>query len=115
MALKDKPELEGVMLADGLDHAFIGLWYPQWDDRDMDNGVDEPVGVATYNIQKVIEGYIQDGMTEEEAYEYFSYNVEGAYVGKKTPIFISTQDWQMGNGINEDAEIEAHIRSKKKT
>jgi hypothetical protein len=90
MALKDKPELEGVMLADGLDHAFMGLWNPMWGDREIDNGVDEPVGVATYDIQKIIEGYVKDGMTTDEAYEYFYYNVEGAYVGDNTPIFIDT-------------------------
>ena len=33
MKLKDNPELEGVLLADGLDHAFIGLWNNVWPDR----------------------------------------------------------------------------------
>ena len=27
-------------------------------------------------------------MTEEEAVEYFQFNVQGAYVGESTPIFI---------------------------
>jgi hypothetical protein len=29
-------------------------------------------------------------MSEEEAWEYFSYNIECAYVGEKTPIYIKT-------------------------
>jgi hypothetical protein len=29
-----------------------------------------------------------DGMTEEEAVEYFEYNVLGANVGPTTPIFV---------------------------
>jgi hypothetical protein len=31
----------------------------------------------------------RDGMTEEEALEYFHFNVVGAYVGKFTPVFIT--------------------------
>jgi hypothetical protein len=27
-------------------------------------------------------------MTHEEAEEYFSFNVEGAYVGEQTPVFL---------------------------
>lgn len=29
------------------------------------------------------------GMDEEEAYEYFDYNVRGAYVGEATPAFAT--------------------------
>jgi hypothetical protein len=28
-----------------------------------------------------------EGMSEEDAMEHFSYNVSGAYVGEKTPIW----------------------------
>ena len=27
-------------------------------------------------------------MQEEEAYEYFEFNVEGSYMGEKTPVFV---------------------------
>ena len=30
----------------------------------------------------------RDGMTEEEALEYFDFNVEGAYMGEKTPVWV---------------------------
>ena len=30
-----------------------------------------------------------DGMSQEEAEEYFSFNVEGAWVGENTPLFAT--------------------------
>ena len=44
--------------------------------------------MAVYNKLKCIESLIKEGMDEEEAEEYFSFNVEGAYVGENTPIFL---------------------------
>ena len=34
----------------------------------------------------------RDGMDIEEAEEYFEYNVQGAYVGKETPVFLSQEE-----------------------
>lgn len=31
-----------------------------------------------------------EGMTEEEAFEHFTYNVAGSWVGDKTPIWMTT-------------------------
>jgi hypothetical protein len=31
---------------------------------------------------------IKEGMSEEEAEDYFQYNTEGAWVGDQTPIFL---------------------------
>jgi hypothetical protein len=66
---------EEVLLLDGLDEAFIGL---------TSNNIR-----AVYSINKIIECLSKD-MSEEEAWEYFSYNIECAYVGEKTPIYIKT-------------------------
>ncbi len=66
---------EEVLLADGLDEAFIGL---------TSNNIR-----AVYSIDKIIEILSKD-MTEEDAWEYFHYNIECAYVGEKTPIYIKT-------------------------
>jgi catechol 2,3-dioxygenase-like lactoylglutathione lyase family enzyme len=33
----------------------------------------------------------RDGMTMEEAYEYVTYNVEGAYMGEMTPLYVWKQ------------------------
>ena len=66
---------EQVLLADGLDEAFIGLT--------TDNIR------AVYSIDKIIEILSKD-MSEDDAWEYFHYNIECAYVGEKTPIYIKT-------------------------
>jgi len=44
--------------------------------------------VALYDYDKIISLIIEkDGATYEEAHEHFSYNIEGAWVGDKTPAF----------------------------
>ena len=66
---------EKVLLADGLDEAFIGLTSTNIR--------------AVYSIDKIIECLSKD-MSEEDAWEYFHYNIECAYVGEKTPLYIKT-------------------------
>ena len=47
--------------------------------------------MAVYDRQKCIEILMErDGMSDEEAVEYFEYNVTGAWVGEYTPIFLET-------------------------
>jgi hypothetical protein len=41
-----------------------------------------------YDIDKVIDILIKDGMSVDEAIEYYEYNIAGAYVGENTPSFI---------------------------
>jgi hypothetical protein len=66
-----------MLVADGLDAAIIGVT----------EGVSEPV--VAYDYDKCVEIFrIRDGMTEEDALEHMSFNVTGAYVGPRTPIFI---------------------------
>ena len=53
-------------------------------------GVAERIGmeaVVAYDTDKIIEILSRD-MTEEEAVEYFDFNIIGAYVGERTPIYI---------------------------
>jgi hypothetical protein len=66
---------ETVVLADGFEDAFVGIG------RQFGNPV------AIYNRTKCIEILMND-MTYEEAEEHFSFNVEGSFVGKQTPIFL---------------------------
>ena len=61
--------------ADGFDSAIIGV-----DERSMR---------LIYSVEKCINILIAGGMTDEEALEYFYFNVEGSYVGEKTPIWCS--------------------------
>ena len=46
--------------------------------------------VICYNKDKVIEILTKDGMSADEALEYYEYNVLGAYVGDRTPVFLET-------------------------
>ena len=48
----------------------------------------DSVPVLVYSATRIIEELSKE-MTFEEATEYFEYNVEGAFMGEKTPIFIS--------------------------
>jgi len=43
---------------------------------------------AVYSAEKIIDHFMQEGMTMSEAIEYISFNVEGAYVGPTTPIVV---------------------------
>ena len=40
-----------------------------------------------YSVKKYIDILMSESMTEEDALDYFSYNVQGAYLGLKTPIW----------------------------
>lgn len=43
--------------------------------------------VAVYDEIKIIDVLMDQGMTEDEAWEYFYFNIEGAYMGKNTPVY----------------------------
>ena len=71
---------ENVLLADGFEDALLGIG------RKL---VGKPI--AVYDRTKCIEILVErDGMSFEEAEEYFSFNVEGAYVGDQTPMFVES-------------------------
>jgi uncharacterized protein YjaZ len=40
-----------------------------------------------YSVKRIINQLIEEGLTEEEAYEHYEFNIVGAWVGEKTPIF----------------------------
>lgn len=65
-------EDETFLKAEGFDEAIIG--------------VDETTMRLIYSVKKCIEILMVD-MSEEDAFEHFSYNVSGGYVGEKTPIW----------------------------
>ena len=73
---------------DDHDDAIIGpamVW--------RDNGLCD---VLVYDAEKIREKLMKrDGMNSDEAREFIEYNIEGAYVGKGTPILVWTQDeWE---------------------
>jgi hypothetical protein len=70
---------EPLLFADGFDDCIIGLAF----------GFGGNIAIA-YDMQKMIAQLVSEGMGEEEAREYFDYNIAGAYVGIHTPIYIDT-------------------------
>tara|TARA_R110000868_G_scaffold111399_1_gene300910 strand:- start:783 stop:1034 length:252 start_codon:yes stop_codon:yes gene_type:complete len=68
-------EDEKFLKADGFDDAIIGV----------SEDFNQPVRLI-YSVSKCIEILMKD-MSEEDAMEYFSFNVSGSYVGEKTPIW----------------------------
>jgi len=63
-----------IMLADGYDDCLVGLTLrdDQW--------------VALYDATLIIEKLSQE-MSDDEAIEFFEFNIMGAYVGPRTPVF----------------------------
>jgi hypothetical protein len=70
----ERYEDEEILKADGFDGAIIGI--------------DESSMRLIYSVSKCI-GILCETMSEEDAIEHFSYNVSGAYVGEKTPIWCN--------------------------
>lgn len=71
-----------MIIADGMDYALLGAT------------VKDGKNVAVYSVERCVETLINDhGMEAEEAWEYFDFNILGAYVGEQTPIFVYEQ-WE---------------------
>lgn len=68
-------EEQECLTADGFDDALIGCTY----------GANV---VAVYDIDKMIETLIEEGLDWDEASEFLDFNVVGAYVGEKTPKYM---------------------------
>lgn len=72
--LENYPD-DSFLTADGFNDAVIGL--------------DEQSMRLVYSVSKCIAILKEEGMTEEDALEHFSFNVSGAYVGDQTPIWCN--------------------------
>jgi hypothetical protein len=69
---------DDILLMDGFDDCVVG--------------VVEQFGrppIVCYDREKVIRKMVADGMTYEEAEEFFEYNQIGAWVGDRTPCFLT--------------------------
>ena len=65
---------ERAMLVDGRDDALAGY---------------DTQGRAIYFVDAIVGRLMQrDGMTHEEAIEFFDFNIAGSYVGEYTPIYM---------------------------
>ncbi len=70
-----------MLKADGFDDAIIGIG----------SRCGKP-DIIVYDVNKCIKILINQNMTEEEARDYFDFNVVGAWVGEETPIFVREID-----------------------
>lgn len=71
-------EDEAIALSTGFEEAFIGIA----------RQFNKPF--AVYDRAKCIDILInRDGVTDEDAEEYFQFNVEGAYIGESTPAYVN--------------------------
>ena len=78
MTIHDVNELaEGAILLTGFDDCIVGIT--------EEFGGDTRV---LYSRDKIIEKLMED-MSEEEAYEYYDYNILGGYFGEGNPIFLT--------------------------
>jgi hypothetical protein len=67
-----------MLIADGLDAAIIGVGAR----------CGQP-DIVAYNVEKVLEILVaRDGMTYEEALEFYEFNIAGAWVGDQTPLWV---------------------------
>tara|TARA_R100000306_G_scaffold60932_2_gene62273 strand:- start:134 stop:406 length:273 start_codon:yes stop_codon:yes gene_type:complete len=48
--------------------------------------------LAVYDRAKLVQGFVDSGMTCEDAEEWVCRNVEGAWVGEKTPLVVEVID-----------------------
>ena len=69
------------LMVDGFDEAIIGMA------ERINLGP-----VVAYDVDKIINIMMErDGMDYTEAYEFYSYNIVGAWLGEYTPVFINTE------------------------
>ncbi len=64
------------LFADGFDDCIIGIG------RSFDTYK------VVYDTGKVLDKLCESGMTEDEAREFYEFNIVGSYVGEGTPVFI---------------------------
>ena len=91
--LEKQEDRLNIDLREHLDDMFEGLLFLS--EREFDAailGVAERIGmspIVAYDTAKILDILCErDGMEVDEALEYFEFNIAGAYVGERTPIFI---------------------------
>ena len=71
----DEPEM---LFADGYDSAIEGV---VWDGERTR---------VVYRMESVLEILMDQGMTYDEASEFFDFNVAGSHMGVYTPLYLET-------------------------
>lgn len=84
--------VDSMLKFDGFDDAIIGMadgWLP--------------APKLVYDGEKILAILMDQGMSDIDAIEYCSYNIEGAYVGEGTPLVV----WPYEDEDHADSSIEA--------
>jgi hypothetical protein len=69
------------LLADGFEDCIIGVVMNQ-----------HHAQVVVYDYEQCVQTLIdRDGMTDDDAREYLSFNTLSAYVGENGPLFVATK------------------------
>jgi hypothetical protein len=82
--------MDGMIKFDGYDSAILGsasVWM-----------VDGTVERLVYSGEGIVRVLMEGGMDREEAMEFIDFNVEGAYVGPRTPIVV----WEWDGSWEEE-------------
>jgi hypothetical protein len=67
-----------LLLMDGHDSAFLGT---------VERHMVEPV--ACYDFEKILRGLMRQGMSPQEAVEFYDFNIGAAWVGPETPFVLN--------------------------
>jgi hypothetical protein len=65
------------LVIDGMDEAIIGIAQQFTNDQ-----------LVAYSMTKILGVLRGQGMSHEEALDYFSFNIQGAWMGEGTPIIV---------------------------
>ena len=81
MKLSDATDMfPALLVPTGMEDALVGV---------VERFGMEPVALIDKDV--VIKNYMEGGMSEEEAEEFYQYNCLGAFVGDETPVFLITK------------------------
>ena len=88
-----------LVVLSGLDDAILGLG--------QRFGPEGHKAFLIYDVNKILDTFMnRDGMDEEEAVEFFQYNIQGAFLGEATPAFMTPMDSDsLHRNIDEIMEI----------
>lgn len=84
----------GCLFVDGYDDCILGMF--------SRFGM---VPLLAYDKEKMLKKMVKDGMTYEEALEFFDYNIIGAWMGETTPVFIEVVDKEIKPRKKKHAKI----------
>lgn len=85
----ERPDLEGAILLTGWEDCIAGVF-------ENLNGEK----VVVYSVEKIIDTMTErDGLKVDEAWEHFYFNVHGAFLGPRTPVFIHQREIQELDGV----------------